>query len=71
MTRGTAILMTSIGILTIYSPFKENMTKIVNSNAIKVIGLILGINFFSYHSLPFNFSIENLVIMPPKKGIPR
>ena len=27
-----------------YSPFNENMTTIVNSRAISVIGLILGMN---------------------------
>ena len=40
-----AILKTSIGMDTIISPFKLNMTTIVNNKAIKVIGETKGINF--------------------------
>ena len=46
---------TSKGRRTIVSPFNENITKMVNSRATKVSGLILGTNFFSYHSLFFSF----------------
>jgi len=45
MTSGIAILTTSSGIFTMYSPFNENITKIVKSNAISVSGLIFGMNF--------------------------
>ena len=34
-------------------PLSENMTTMVNSNAISVSGLIRGINRVSYHSRPF------------------
>ena len=47
-----AIRTTSSGILTMYSPLSENMTMMVKSRAIKVIGLIRGMNFVSYHSAP-------------------
>ena len=53
MSNGIAIRTTSNGTLTITSPFRENITIIVNNNAIKVIGLIFGMNTFSYHSRPF------------------
>ncbi len=50
MHKGIAILTTSMGSSTIYSPLSENMTNMVKSKAINVIGLILGMNSFSYHS---------------------
>jgi hypothetical protein len=53
MVRGIAMRITSSGILTIYSPLRENMTRMVNSNATRVSGLILGTNFVWYHSLVF------------------
>ena len=40
-----AIRTTSSGIFTIYSPLRLNMTTMVKSRAIRVIGLILGMNF--------------------------
>ena len=43
--RGMAIDITSNGNLTMYSPFNENITIIVNNNAIRVTGLIFGMNF--------------------------
>ena len=46
MSNGIAMRTTSNGTLTITSPFRENITMIVNSNAIKVIGLIFGMNTF-------------------------
>jgi hypothetical protein len=50
---------TSIGILAMSSPLSENITKIVNNNAIKVMGLILGIKDCSYHALPLSFIPAN------------
>ncbi len=44
---------------------------IVNKRAIKVTGLIIGINELSYQLLPFSFNKENLVTIPPIKGIPK
>ena len=69
MSNGIAILTTSSGTLTIISPFKENIIMIVNSNAINVSGLILGINTFSYHCLPFNLTSTKRVNIPAIKGI--
>jgi hypothetical protein len=46
-------MTTSKGISTINSPFKENMTKIVNSKATNVVGKIGGINFSAYQVSPF------------------
>ena len=43
---GMAIIRTSIGISTINTPFNENITTMLNSNAIKVIGEMVGINLF-------------------------
>ena len=37
----------------------------------KVIGLILGMNFFSYQSRPRLFNKTNRVIMPATNGMPR
>ena len=69
MSKGTAIIKISIGIFTINSPFNENMTTIVNNNAIKVIGEIVGMNFLVYHSSPFAFTNINLLNKPAKKGM--
>ena len=41
------------------------------AKAIRVIGLIVGMNEFSYQSLPLIFSMTKRVITPPRKGIPR
>ena len=54
-----------------YSPFRENMTRMVKSRAIKVIGLILGMNFCSYHSRPNVYKPMSLERTPAMKGIPR
>ena len=48
-----AIIKTSIGILTINSPFNENIITIVNNRATRVIGEMLGINISVYHFSPF------------------
>ncbi|OPY13990.1 MAG: hypothetical protein A4E69_01412 [Syntrophus sp. PtaB.Bin138] len=62
---------TSMGSSTMYSPFRENMTRMVKRRAIRVMGLILGINFSSYHTCPLIFRPTNREIMPAIKGIPR
>ena len=38
------------------SPLRLNMTKMVNSSAMSVSGLMRGMNFCSYHSRPLYFS---------------
>ena len=43
---------TSSGSFTMSSPLRLNMTKIVNSRAISVSGLMRGMNLCSYHSRP-------------------
>ena len=53
------------------APFSENITKIVNSKASRVIGLILGIKTCSNQSLLIVRSSTYRVIIPEKKGIPR
>ena len=53
MTSGIAILTTSSGNRTIRSPLRENMTRIVNSSATRVSGLMRGIKRVWYHSSPF------------------
>ena len=47
------------------------MITIVKSNAINVIGEIMGMNFFSNHSSPFNFIKAYLLIIPAANGIPK
>ena len=67
-----AIRTTSSGNWIIISPFSENITTIVNNNAARVIGLILGINIVSYHCRPLALIKAKRVIMPegkPYKGI--
>ncbi len=62
---------TSNGNCTIISPFRENITTMVNSKAIKVIGLIFGMNFFSYHWRPLAFSMREAGEHPGDEGMPR
>jgi len=71
ITSGNAIRTTSNGILIMYSPFNENITIIVNRSAIRVKGLIFGINLVLYHSLSFARIKINLVRKPVMNGIPR
>ena len=52
-------------------PLSENITRMVNSSAIRVIGLMRGTNSRWYHSLVLKRSITTLVKMPATKGIPR
>ena len=46
------------------------MTRIVNSKATNVIGLIFGMNEFSYHVRPLSFSKAMRVNSPAKNGMP-
>ena len=62
---------TSSGILTMNSPLSENMTTMVKRSAMSVIGLILGMNFVSYHVLPLSLSSVNRVTTPAMNGMPR
>ena len=66
-----AIRMTSKGIATINLPFKLNIKIMVNNKAIKVIGLMAGINFVVYHSSPFNFTKNFLDKNPAANGKPK
>ena len=65
------MIKTSIGILTINSPFNENIITIVNNRATRVIGEIVGINISVYHFSPFILTRNNLLNKPNKNGIPK
>ncbi len=54
-----------------YSPLRENMTRMVKSRAIRVIGLIFGMNRSWYHFLSFTLIRTNRVTTPAMKGMPR
>ena len=54
-----------------FSPWSENMTTMVKSKAMSVIGLIAGIKLSSYQFLPLTRSRTNRVIIPARKGMPR
>ena len=60
-----------MGISTINSPFKENITTMVNNKAINVNGDMVGMNFLLYHASPFNFTKINLLKIPKTNGIPK
>ena len=62
---------TSSGSCTMISPLSENITRMVNSSAIRVMGLMRGMNSWSYHSLLLKRSSVNRVMMPATKGMPR
>ena len=51
-----------------YSPFRENMTRMVKSRAIRVMGLIFGMNRSWYHFLSFTLMRMNRVITPGDEG---
>ena len=40
------------------SPLRENMTRMVKRRAIRVMGLIFGMNFSSYHCLSLRFQAD-------------
>ena len=71
MVKGIAIRITSIGIFTMYSPLRENITTMVNNNAMSVKGLILGTNLVSYHCLLLILISIKRVKNPDINGIPR
>jgi hypothetical protein len=71
ITNGIAILTTSIGIETIISPFKLNITIIVNKRAINVIGEIVGMNFLLNHSSPLDLIKKYLLVTAKAKGSPK
>ena len=64
-------MSTSIGISTMSSPFRENITTIVNNKAINVKGEIAGINVLVYQSSPFNFTKTKRDKIPNTNGIPK
>ena len=68
---GIAIHRTSSGWWMIRSPCIENITTIVNSSAVSVIGEILGMNTRSYQSWPFIGARITRLRMPAAKGMPR
>ena len=53
------------------SPFNENITIIVKRSAASVTGLILGMNFVSYQSIPFILLKDEAGDHAAENGIPR
>ena len=53
------------------SPLSENITTMVKSRAMSVMGLILGMNFVWYHSLFLSLIRPARVAIPAMKGMPR
>ena len=66
-----AMRTTSNGICTINSPFKLNITTMVNNKAIKVSGEINGTNLSENHSFPLTAISMYLLRIPIRNGIPR
>ena len=50
-----------------YSPFRENITRVVNSNAMSVSGLAHGTKLWSYHARPFSRIDTVRVTNPARK----
>ena len=71
MISGTAIRSTSSGNRTMASPLKVNMTTMVKSRAISVMGEITGRNLRSYHSMPLSGMRMTRLSTPAANGIPR
>src|SRR6185295_16053207 len=69
MRSGTAMRRTSRGRRTMYSPFSENITTIVNSRAIRVSGLMRGTKFRLYQSVPLARTRATRVRNPARNGI--
>mgnify|MGYP007010885594 CR=1 FL=1 len=62
---------TSSGNWTMYSPFKLNMTTMVKSRAISVIGLIFGMKTSWYQvTLLIRIKVKRVTI-PARNGMPR
>ena len=51
-----------------FSPLSENMTTMVKSRAIRVMGLIRGMNFVSYQSFPLSLSRVKRVMHAGEEG---
>ena len=66
-----AMRTTSSGSCTIVSPLSENMTTMVNSSAMSVIGLMRGMKCLSYQSRPFARRGRSASGSPARKGMPR
>ncbi len=62
---------TSSGSRTMYAPFSENISTIVNSSATSVSGATFGTKWWSYHSAPRARRSTNRVSNPPRNGMPR
>ncbi len=62
---------TSRGRARIFSPFRLNMTKIVNRSATRVSGDIFGMNEERYQASPFAFLRKSQERKPAAKGMPR
>ena len=54
-----------------YSPLRLNITTMVKSSEISVMGEMRGMNFLAYHSFPFRGIKVTRVMTPPRNGIPR
>jgi len=70
-SRGMAIRTTSSGICTISLPLRLNITTMVKSRAINVMGLMNGMKRVSYHFLPFRRISTKREINPARNGMPR
>ena len=68
---GMAMRTTSMGIFTIYSPLRLNITMMVKRRATSVRGLSMGMNFVWYHSLSLSLMSAKRVTIPAMKGMPR
>lgn len=68
MTKGMAIFTTSSGSRTIKSPFSENITKMVKSEATRVRGLMRGMKRVRYHSSHLSRIRKNRVRNPATNG---
>ncbi len=66
-----AIRTTSNGSATMLPPCVENITTMVRSRAIRVIGEIFGMNRLWYHSFDFTRRSANRVRNPAMNGMPR
>ena len=71
MTRGRAIRTTSSGKRTSRSPLSENITRIVNSRATSVSGLMRGTKRVRYQGSPLSRMRANRVRNPAANGTPR
>ena len=68
--KGIATRRASIGSSMIFPPLRENMTKMVKSNAMGVSNDTFGINFLKYQASDFALRNHKLDNKPDRKGIP-